>query len=193
MISPFLVTPLPLPHSNSLLPTPFCLYEGAPTNSPFLPYHTISPLCWIIKYLQDQVSPLTLMADKAIFCYIWMWSHGFLHVYSLAGGLVPGSSVWSSQPTLFFFFFFIGFNSLLWLFLKCESTKPCRNESAQTKHTLNMKKSSGWDHDFTSTSSLHYGSQVIPHFSWSEPPKANLIADPNFYVIFCHLPFQAFL
>jgi hypothetical protein len=32
------------------------------------------------------------MPVKAIFCYICSWSHGFLHVYSLVGGLVPGSS-----------------------------------------------------------------------------------------------------
>jgi hypothetical protein len=29
---------------------------------------------------------------KAILCYICNWSHGSLHVYSLVGGLVPGSS-----------------------------------------------------------------------------------------------------
>jgi hypothetical protein len=34
------------------------------------------------------------MPDKAILCYIGGWSHGSLHVYSLAGGLVPGSSGW---------------------------------------------------------------------------------------------------
>jgi hypothetical protein len=33
-----------------------------------------------------------LKADKAILYYICGWSHGSLHVYSLAGGLVPGSS-----------------------------------------------------------------------------------------------------
>jgi hypothetical protein len=31
------------------------------------------------------------MPDKAILCYICGWSHGSLHVYSLVGGLVPGS------------------------------------------------------------------------------------------------------
>jgi hypothetical protein len=28
------------------------------------------------------------MSDKAILCYICIWSHGSLHVYSLVGGLV---------------------------------------------------------------------------------------------------------
>ena len=32
------------------------------------------------------------MSDKAILCYICSWSHGSLHVYSLVGGLVSGSS-----------------------------------------------------------------------------------------------------
>jgi hypothetical protein len=40
--------------------------------------------------------PVSLMPDKAILCYICSWSHGSLHVYSLVGDLVPGSSgeVW---------------------------------------------------------------------------------------------------
>jgi hypothetical protein len=36
------------------------------------------------------------MTNKAILCYICCWIHGSLHVYSLIGSLVPGSSreVW---------------------------------------------------------------------------------------------------
>jgi len=34
------------------------------------------------------------MPNKAILCYICSWSHGSVHVYSLGGGLVPGSSGW---------------------------------------------------------------------------------------------------
>jgi hypothetical protein len=33
-----------------------------------------------------------LMTLKAILCYIYSWSHESLHVYSLVGGLVLGSS-----------------------------------------------------------------------------------------------------
>jgi hypothetical protein len=33
------------------------------------------------------------MTDKALLCYICSWSHVSLHVYSLFGGLVPGSSL----------------------------------------------------------------------------------------------------
>jgi hypothetical protein len=36
----------------------------------------------------------TLMPDKAIFCYIYSWSHGSLHECSLVGGLDPESSGW---------------------------------------------------------------------------------------------------
>jgi hypothetical protein len=32
-----------------------------------------------------------LVPDNAIFCYICSWSRGSLHVYSLVGGLFPGS------------------------------------------------------------------------------------------------------
>jgi hypothetical protein len=35
-----------------------------------------------------------LMPNKTILCYICGWSHGFLHVYSLVGGLDPLSSGW---------------------------------------------------------------------------------------------------
>jgi hypothetical protein len=33
-----------------------------------------------------------LIPDKSIFCYICSWNLGPLHVYSLVGVLVPGSS-----------------------------------------------------------------------------------------------------
>ena len=34
---------------------------------------------------------LPLMSIKAILCYVCGWSHRSLHMYSLFGGLVPGS------------------------------------------------------------------------------------------------------
>ena len=64
-----------------------------------LPYH--SPT-WGIESPRDQGPFLPLMPDEAIVCYISSWSHGFLHVYSLVGGLVTGSSVGSSWLILFF-------------------------------------------------------------------------------------------
>ena len=55
-----------------------------------------------IKPSQDQGPLLPLMPYKAIFCFIFNWRHGFLHVYSLFGCLVPGSSGGSGWLTLFF-------------------------------------------------------------------------------------------
>ena len=62
-------------------------YSPTPTS---LPWH---PLCWGIEPLQGQGPHLPLMPDKAI-C---SWSNGSFHVYSLVGGLVPGSSGGSSR------------------------------------------------------------------------------------------------
>ena len=50
------------------------------------------PLHWGIEPSEDRGPLLPLMPNKAILCYIWGWRHGSLHVYSLVGGLVPGSS-----------------------------------------------------------------------------------------------------
>ena len=50
------------------------------------------PLNWGIEPSQDQGPLLSLISHKSILCYICSWSQGFLHVYSLVGGLVPGSS-----------------------------------------------------------------------------------------------------
>jgi len=78
----------PLSH----LPTP-CLHEGAHQLT-----HPLPPPCpgillhWCIEPSQDQGPLLPLMPNKAILCYICSWSHGSVHVYSLVGGLVPGSS-----------------------------------------------------------------------------------------------------
>jgi hypothetical protein len=48
------------------------------------------------KYTGKKGPLLPLMSDKGILCYVCDWSHGSLHVYTLVGGLVPGSSggVW---------------------------------------------------------------------------------------------------
>jgi hypothetical protein len=62
-----------------------------PTHSVLPPYTGI-PLHWGIMPSQDQESLLPLMPNKAILCYICDWSHRYLHVYSLVGGLVSGSS-----------------------------------------------------------------------------------------------------
>ena len=82
-LSPFLVslpkTPYPIPHPCS------------PTHPLPLPCPDI-PLQWGMEPSQDQGPLLPLMTDKAILCYICSWNHGSVHVYSLVGGIVPGSS-----------------------------------------------------------------------------------------------------
>jgi hypothetical protein len=75
----------PIPH---LPPPPFCLYESAPP-----PTHSLSSQCssisllWGIKPPQHQGPLLQLLSGKTILCYICIWSHGSLQVYSLFGGL----------------------------------------------------------------------------------------------------------
>jgi hypothetical protein len=82
---------IPFPHFPSKRPPD-------PSPSPSL---TLPPLlpCPVIPYTgtrilpsQDQGLLLSLMSNKAILCYIYDWSHESLHVYSVVGGLVPGSS-----------------------------------------------------------------------------------------------------
>jgi hypothetical protein len=82
-------------------PLPWSPTPGNPLSHPLsycLPTHPLPllypgiPLHWGIEASQDQGPLLALMSNKAILCYIWGSSHGSLYVYSLAGGLVPGSS-----------------------------------------------------------------------------------------------------
>jgi len=96
----------PLSQFPSTTPYPIssspCFYKGAPPPPPLPPHHPGIPLHWGIKPPQNQGPLLPLMPDKAILGYICSWSHGFLHVYSLVGGLVPGSSgVGSGSPLIF--------------------------------------------------------------------------------------------
>ena len=92
------VIPFPSFPSANLLSHPLSpyIYEGAPPpNCPLPSYHPSIFLCWGIKPSQDQGTPLPMMPDKVILCYISSWSHGSLHVYSFIGTLVFGSSgVW---------------------------------------------------------------------------------------------------
>jgi hypothetical protein len=86
-------TPYPSPLSVSVRPHP--------------PIHPLPsslivgiPLPWGIQPPQAQGSLLPLKSNKAILCHICSWSHRSLHVYSLVGGPVPGSSEESGQLTL---------------------------------------------------------------------------------------------
>jgi hypothetical protein len=61
------------------------------------------------------------MSDKAILCYMCIWSPGALPIHSLVGGLIPENTGWSSQPTLFFLW---GYNPL------CPSSASPRSPSS---------------------------------------------------------------
>ena len=70
-----------------------CFYEVfSQPIYPQLAHHSSILLCWVIKSSQDQKPPLPFMPDKLILWYLFNWSHESLHVYTLFGGLVPGSS-----------------------------------------------------------------------------------------------------
>jgi hypothetical protein len=74
------------------------LNPPSPSSSPCSPTHSLplpgpgTPLHWGIEPSQDQGPLLPLMTNKATLSYICSWSHESLYVYSLVGGLVPGSS-----------------------------------------------------------------------------------------------------
>lgn len=89
----------PPPHHPTSTPFPYpFLYEGAPSPTyPLPPYYYSIPLCWGIKPPQDQGPPLPLLSDKAILCYICVWSHESLPVHFLVSGLVSGSTGLASQ------------------------------------------------------------------------------------------------
>ena len=105
MLSFTLVFPPETPYSHS--PSP-CFYEGShPPTHPLPPSCPGIPLYWGIKPSQDQGPLLPLMSKKAILCYVCSCRHGSLHVYSLVGGLVSGSSGRSVWLMLLFFLWFV--------------------------------------------------------------------------------------
>jgi hypothetical protein len=98
MVSPFLVSPPQAPYP--LLPPPASIrvLPRSPPNPASAPEH--SPILDHQASTGPRGSP---PSDKAILCYISSWSHGFPPVYSLVGGLVPGSFGESSLLILLFF------------------------------------------------------------------------------------------
>jgi hypothetical protein len=105
------------PSANPLSPPP--PPEGA--SHPHTHFHLTAlafPCAWTlwgIKPLQDQGPLLPLMPDQAVLCYICSWSHGFLLMFPLVGGFVPGSSgcvcVCGWLILLFFLFLLLLFSS----------------------------------------------------------------------------------
>ena len=85
------------------IPSPLTLLlKGCSPTHQLPPHHPGILLYWGIEPPQDQEPLLPLMSDKAILCYISSCSHGALHVYSLVGRLVPGSSRGSGWLKLLF-------------------------------------------------------------------------------------------
>jgi hypothetical protein len=88
------------------IPFPLLLWGSSPTHR-LLFYLPKIPLCLGIEPPQGLGSPFPLITDKAILCYICSWSNGSLHcsLYSLVGGLVPGSSGVGGSSLLILLFF----------------------------------------------------------------------------------------
>jgi hypothetical protein len=100
-LSPFSVTLQQIP--LTLLPSPLSLLPQWGCSSHLLLSHSYSiPLCWGIIIAQDQGSPLPLITDKSILCYICVLSHGSFPVDFLVDDLILVIHGWSSQLTLFF-------------------------------------------------------------------------------------------
>jgi hypothetical protein len=113
--------PIPIfPSTNPLFPpTSPCLCEVAPLPAhPLLPQWPSVSLSSVIKPPQDLSAPLPLMPDKVILCKIHNLSHGSLYVYSLVGGLLPGSFGVSDWLILLF---------LLWVCKPLSSYSTCPN------------------------------------------------------------------
>jgi hypothetical protein len=68
---------------------------------PLLPHCSSIPLCWGINPPQDQGPPLPLMPDKAILCYICIWSYGSLHISQLFGWWFSPWELWVVQLIFF--------------------------------------------------------------------------------------------
>ena len=92
MLSPF---PAPLQKPSISFPLPLLLWGCSPPCPLLLPHPGIC-LHRGIRPSQNQGLLFPLMLDKTIFCYIWCYSHGSPHMYSLVCCLNPGCSrgVW---------------------------------------------------------------------------------------------------
>ena len=99
----------PLPRHPTPFPLPLPPRGCSPSTHPLPSPCPGIPLHWGIEPSQEQGPLLPLISSKAVLCYICGWSHGSLHVSSLVGGLVPGSSgstgwfillflIWGSKP-----------------------------------------------------------------------------------------------
>ena len=85
----------PLPNPLIPSPSPLPLRGGTPPTHTLQHQPSTIPLHWDIKPPQNQRSPLPLIPDKAVLCYICTWSHGPIPYTFFFDGLVPGRA-WGS-------------------------------------------------------------------------------------------------
>ena len=97
MLYPFPVSPPETPYS--ILPPPASIRVLFLHSS----FCSLIHLHWGIDPSQDQGPFLPLMSNKSIHCYICSWGQGSIHMYSLVGSLVPGSSGVSGWLIFFFY------------------------------------------------------------------------------------------
>ena len=134
MICHFPVTPPQTPYHTSTLSSltfasmrMFSHHPPSPALTPNITLH------WGTKTPQNQGPPLPLMSSKAMLWYTCIWSHGFLPVHSLVGGLVSGSTGWSSQ-TMFFFLWGYSHPLLIQSFCQLPHGIPELSLMAGSKH-----------------------------------------------------------
>jgi hypothetical protein len=101
--SHILTLPVPFASMNVLPHRPTLGHPTTPASHPMLG----------IKPPQDQGPLLLLTSDKAILCYIFIWSHGSLPVHALVGGLVCGSTGWSGIKQFFAWNVYLTINSAI--------------------------------------------------------------------------------
>jgi hypothetical protein len=97
ILPPFLVSPLNT--SYPILHLTASMRVLSHPQHPLLPPHPGILLHWSIEPSKDKGPLFPLMSDKAIFWYIYSWSH----VYSLVDGLVPMNSGRTGWLILLFF------------------------------------------------------------------------------------------
>jgi hypothetical protein len=105
------------PSGNPLSHPPFpCFYEGAhPLTHPLMSLCSGKEQNLLFSLMLGHpafTGPRASSPDKAIFCYTFGWSHRSVHMYSLVGGLNPGSSgggegvllflMWVANPFSYF-------------------------------------------------------------------------------------------
>ena len=159
-IIPFLCFPSTNPLSFSLSSL---LLWGSSATHIFPPCNPGIPLLWGIKFPQDKRSPLPVMSDKALLCYIGSWSH----VYFLIGGLVLGSSRGSGCLILLFFLWGCKPLQLLQSYSLLLNWGPCAQSSSWAQAPTSEWSGSGrhlWTKCQASVIKHFFASAIVSEF-----------------------------